>query len=325
MARLHTGHPSLPSKATLINRSIRVLALQLAGIIGRRSCSYVASLVKHSEHVATRMRLLRRKEDGNVELVTYNTDDLPPYAILSHTWAESGEVTYDEILAGTGKDKAGYAKIHFCGQRAAQDGLDYFWVDSCCIKKSTSEEMSTAINSMFRWYRQARKCYVYLSDVDISDDTTDAEVCRITWEYAFRGSRWFTRGWTLQELIAPATVEFFCNSGQRLGSKISLEQEIHEITGVPVNVLRGQSLTECSVDERMSWTAKRATTLKEDKAYCLLGIFDVFLPLIYGEGEEHAYLRLREEVQKRHKGQKIESFSNLPSEFFPLRNRIMYS
>ena len=244
------------------------------------------------------MRLLRHKLDDDFELVTYNTDDLPPYAILSHTWTDGEEVTYDELVAGTGKSKAGYAKIRFCGERAAQDGLQYFWVDTCCINKSTSEELSTAINSMFRWYERATRCYVYLSAVEVPGEVIDVQSFRITWEDAFRRSRWFSRGWTLQELLAPASVEFFSKEGRPLGSKISLEQEVHETTQIPLEVLRGQRLSEISVDERMSWAARRKTTIKEDKAYCLLGIFGVFMPLIYGEGEDHAFLPLEEEVQK---------------------------
>jgi hypothetical protein len=244
------------------------------------------------------MRLLRSKPDGNFELVTFNDDGLPPYAILSHTWIDDEEVTYHELLAGTGKDKAGYAKILFCGERAAKDGLQHFWVDTCCINKSTNDELSTAINSMFRWYQRSAKCYVYLSDVHVPDEVTDLESFRITWEDAFKRSRWFTRGWTLQELLAPAIVEFFSKSGKRLGSKVSLEQEVHKITKIPIEAIRGRSLSEYSVEERMAWAGKRKTTLKEDKVYCLLGIFGVFMPLIYGEGDEHAFLRLREEIRR---------------------------
>ncbi|OCK72981.1 HET-domain-containing protein, partial [Lepidopterella palustris CBS 459.81] len=235
------------------------------------------------------MRLLKRSPNGGFELNLFNAGDPPPYAILSHTWTEGQEVTYNELVAGTRKDKnkAGYGKIRFCVDKAAQDGLEYSWVDTCCIDKSTSDELSTAINSMFRWYQRASKCYVYLSDVQ----------CRITWIDAFRRSIWFTRGWTLQELIAPPTVEFFSKEGKRLGSKISLEPEIYKITKVPIGALRGQCLSEFSVDERISWATKRKTTVKEDKAYCLLGIFGVFMPLIYGEGEAYATLRLREEIQ----------------------------
>src|SRR2546421_3871235 len=264
------------------------------------------------------MRLLRHKLDDDFELVNYNTDDLPPYAILSHTWTDGEEVTYDELVAGTGKSKAGYAKIRFCGERAAQDGLHYFWVDTCCINKSTSDELSTAINSMFRWYQRATRCYVYLSDVEVPGEVIDVQSFRITWEDAFRRSRWFTRGWTLQELIAPSMVEFFSKEGKRLGSKISLELEIHEITKVPVGALRGQRLSEFSVPERMSWAANRKTTLKEDKVYCLLGIFHIFLPLIYGEGEDHASQRLQKEIRERLRGderREKEKLQDLPSMF----------
>jgi hypothetical protein len=138
---------------------------------------------------------------------------------------------------------------------------------------------------------------VYLSDVHVPDEVIDAQPFRITWEDAFRRSRWFTRGWTLQELLAPASVEFFSANGKQLGSKITLGQEIHEITQIPIRALRKYDLREFSIDERMSWVTRRRTTVKEDMAYCLLGIFDVFLPLIYGEGEEHAFRRLRKEIQ----------------------------
>jgi hypothetical protein len=246
------------------------------------------------------MRLLKRLPgDSGFELTSFKDDLAPPYAILSHTWTDGQEFTYNNLLAGTGTDKDGYTKIRFCGERAAADSLEYFWVDTCCIDKSTSDELSTSINSMFRWYQRAAKCYVYLTDVSAPDEVTNLKAFRISWEQAFRCSRWFTRGWTLQELLAPASVEFFSQDGKRLGSRISLEQEIHDVTGIPVRALRGQRLTEFSVEERMSWAAKRTTTLKEDKVYCLLGIFGVFLSLIYGEGEEYATLRLKDEIQKR--------------------------
>ncbi|PWO27345.1 EntF, Non-ribosomal peptide synthetase [Pyrenophora tritici-repentis] len=249
------------------------------------------------------MRLLKSlPAGGGFELTSFGDDLAPPYAILSHTWTDGQEVTYNELLAGTGADKRGYAKIRFCGERAAADGLEYFWVDTCCIDKSKSDELSTAINSMFRWYQRAVKCYVYLTDVLVPDEVTNAEAFRISWQQAFQCSRWFTRGWTLQELLAPASVEFFSQDRKRLGNRISLEQEIHSITGISIDALRGQRLTEFSIEERMSWAAKRTTTVKEDRVYCLLGIFGVFLPLIYGEGEEYAALRLKDEIQKRQQG-----------------------
>lgn len=237
---------------------------------------------------------------------TFNGNDLPPYAILSHTWSEHEEVLYDELVAGKTKNKAGYAKLRFCGERAAKDGLKYFWVDTCCIDKRDTSELNTALNSMFRWYQRALKCYVYLSDVHVPEEVTDTQEFRITWEDAFRRSRWFRRGWTLQELLAPASVEFFSANSKQLGNKISLEQDIHDVTQIPIRALRKYDLREFSVDERMSWVASRKTGVVEDKAYCLLGIFGVFLPLIYGEGEEHAFQRLRREIQGR-----VESLENV--------------
>lgn len=155
---------------------------------------------------------------------------------------------------------------------------------------------------MFRRYQHAARCQVFLSDVVLPHDAPDLQLYHITWKSAFRRSRWFTRGWTLQELIAPPTVEFFSKEGKALGNKISLEHDLHEVTQIPVQALRESLLSDFSVNERMSWAAKRKTTTKEDQVYCLLGIFEVFIP-IYGEGEEHARLRLEREVEQRQEKQ----------------------
>lgn len=263
------------------------------------------------------MRLLKRlpgdtlelpSVDDNFELISFDDDDPPPYAILSHTWIQNQEVIYQELEAGLGRNKSGFDKIRFCGEQAAEDGLEYFWVDTCCIDKSSPHELGTAINYMFRWYKRASKCYVYLPDVSVPEH--DAVAFKITWSNAFVRSRWFTRGWTLQELIAPASVQFFSKEHKLLGDKISLEQEIHDATDIPISALRGQSLTTFSVEERMRWGASRKTTVKEDRVYCLLGIFGVFLPVIHGEGEAYARKRLEEEIQKRQKGSRIEQTSS---------------
>ena len=244
------------------------------------------------------MRLLGFKTDGEFSLTEFVSDDIPPYAILSHTWeADDEEVTFTDLAEGAGKNKTGYGKIQFCGEQAASDDICYFWVDTCCIDKSNNTELSEAITSMFRWYRDAAKCYVYLSDVSIGSSSENNQFSQSTWELAFRESRWFTRGWTLQELIAPASVEFFSREGERLGDKKSLEKQIHEITEIPVQVLRGSSLSDFSVKERMTWAEKRKTKRKEDKAYSLLGIFSIYMPLIYGEGE-NAIIRLRRKISK---------------------------
>jgi NACHT domain/Heterokaryon incompatibility protein (HET) len=247
------------------------------------------------------MRLLQR---SNTEELSFSRnfvgkDTIPPYAILSHTWgADAEEVTFEDLTKGTGKDKPGYEKIRFCGEQAKQDDLEYFWVDTCCINKADFIELSEAINSMFCWYRNAARCYVYLSDVSSSVFDTKEESNPRPWESDFQKSRWFTRGWTLQELLAPSSVEFFSQERKRLGDKESLKQQIHKITGIPESALQGAVLSQFSVDERFSWAKYRETKFEEDKAYSLLGTFEIYMPLIYGEGEENAFKRLRTLIQR---------------------------
>ena len=251
------------------------------------------------------MRLLRRSKPGEFSFSKnfVGNDTIPPYAILSHTWgADTTEVTFEDLRNGTGKEKPGYEKIRFCGEQAGQDDLEYFWVDTCCINKADFTELSEAINSMFRWYRNAGKCYVYLSDVSATKRKASDQLSEFTWESAFRASRWFTRGWTLQELLAPASVEFFSKEGKRLGDGGSLERQIHEITGIAVPALYGTLLSQFSVAERFKWAEKRQTTREEDWAYSLLGIFNVFMPLIYGEGGDNASTRLRDVIDKPSNG-----------------------
>lgn len=137
---------------------------------------------------------------------------------------------------------------------------------------------------------------MYLPDVQTDDG--DPNNSMQLWEPQFRKSRWFTRGWTLQELLAPSSVEFFSTSGNKLGDKRSLERQLHEITGISVQALRGTALSEFAVIERLSWAETRQTMREEDKAYSLLGIFDIHIPLIYGEGLNSAFKRLQEEIDK---------------------------
>ncbi|KAH6696714.1 heterokaryon incompatibility protein-domain-containing protein [Leptodontidium sp. MPI-SDFR-AT-0119] len=243
------------------------------------------------------MRLLQSDDDGNLSLTEFFEDNMPEYAILSHRWGTE-EVTFRDLIDGTSKAKAGYGKIQFCGEQARRDRLEYFWVDTCCIDKSSSAELSEAINSMFRWYQKAARCYVYLSDVSTGKREASDTSAECTWESAFRASKWFTRGWTLQELLAPRLVEFFSKERNRLGDKGTLEQQIHEITGIPATALRQYSLSQFDVKERFSWAKSRQTTRGEDKAYSLFGIFDVQMPLLYGEGEAKAFQRLREAIDK---------------------------
>jgi hypothetical protein len=250
------------------------------------------------------MRLLERNNDGEFSLTKNFSNHIPNYAILSHTWgADTEEVNFRDLIDGTGESKDGYGKIRFCGEQASRDGLQYFWVDTCCIDKSNSTELAEAINSMFRWYRNAAKCYVYLSDVSTAERKRSASLSDCSWESAFRASRWFTRGWTLQELLAPSSVEFFSLEGKRLGDKKTLERQIHEITGIAVSAIHGAPLSRFGVEERLLWAENRQTTREEDKAYSLLGIFDVYMPLIYVEGRDNALSRLREEINKPSRGE----------------------
>ncbi|EUC50529.1 hypothetical protein COCMIDRAFT_49524, partial [Bipolaris oryzae ATCC 44560] len=231
------------------------------------------------------MRFLQINGSDRLSLVELLPDNLPPYAILSHTWGPSNEeVTYQDLLDGKGKEKFGYRKLILCGRQADHDGFQYFWVDTCCIDKTSSAELSEAINSMYSWYQSADVCYAYLADIGSKD--------------YFPISKWFTRGWTLQELLAPKEMVFFDKNWSLLGTRADLQEEISERTRIPVSVLlQAEPVETFSVAQRMSWAAERKTTRIEDIAYCLLGIFNINMPLIYGEGE-NAFIRLQEEILK---------------------------
>ncbi len=213
------------------------------------------------------MRLLQRRHGSGFSLTSQLHDNkIPPYAILSHTWgADDQEVTFDDIVDRRNgcEKKEGYKKLTFCADQAAKDGLEYFWIDTCCIKKSSDAELTEAINSMYRWYRDSTKCYAYLADVSSVQGTWP--------QAAFERSLWFTRGWTLQELLAPPVVEFFDVNGVHLGSKATLKAKISKITGISVDALAGIPLSRFRAEVLMAWAEGRVTTRKEDAAYCLLG------------------------------------------------------
>jgi tetratricopeptide (TPR) repeat protein len=241
------------------------------------------------------MRLLHFDHFGRLASTDFYGKPAPPYAILSHRWEES-EILFEDIASGTYKKKKdGYRKLAFCAKQAAKDQLQYFWIDTCCIKRWDKLERSRAINSMFRWYSNAAKCYVFLSGVSVP--TAIDTLQRRDWEISFRTSDWFKRGWTLQELIAPTSVEFFTYEGQWLGNKSSLEQLVHEITNIPLAVLRNLPLDQFTQRERMHWADDRRTTEEEDIVYCLLGIVGVTMQVNYGEGRDKAWRRLKSEVE----------------------------
>jgi ankyrin repeat protein len=227
------------------------------------------------------MRLLNTK----LEFCDYD-DKPPPYAILSHTWSEKNEeeVTYQDLKGGTTKS---LLKLELCKRWAEAANLEYFWIDTCCIDKRNDAEINYAIRSMWRWYSEAVVCFVYLSDLSrkrkLDTDRRDS----------LKDCRWFTRGWTLQELVASKRVEFHARDGH-LGSREDLLPALKNITGINPGDPMPDQVT------RLSWVAKRTTKRPEDKAYCMLGICDVSLDPRYGEGGESAWQRLQDAIIHRH-------------------------
>ncbi|KAJ9137059.1 HET-domain-containing protein [Pleurostoma richardsiae] len=256
------------------------------------------------------MRLInaRRFIDTDVlELQRFYESDTPRYLILSHAWGwkdehtqvwghEDEEVTFEDVSTlGIGiSKKRGMGKIRMTCQLAIDRGLEYVWMDTCCIDKSSSAELAEGINSMFSWYQRSEVCIVYLADF-ISALSPDPSIR----ELQFKTCRWFKRGWTLQELIAPSVVVFHDRNWKYIGSKHDFAPELTGVTGIDTSALIGASrLSEWSVATKMSWAANRETRRTEDQAYSLLGIFGVNMPLIYGEGGEKAFRRLQEEISK---------------------------
>ncbi|KAL8377504.1 hypothetical protein RB595_008265 [Gaeumannomyces hyphopodioides] len=234
------------------------------------------------------MKLLNTQ---TLELEFFATEEKPKYAILSHTWG-SEEVLFEDVRNGKASllecRKSGLEKVLKSAEIAAQNGYQYIWIDTCCIDKSSSAELSEAINSMFAWYKISAVCYAFLSGYQARDGKLSE-------------TQWFTRGWTLQELIAPPEVYFYDSAWTCFGDRGSLSSQITVITGIDEGLLRHRhydralSLSSYSISTRMSWAARRETTRVEDIAYCLLGIFDVAMPLLYGEGLK-AFRRLQEEI-----------------------------
>ncbi|EJF61857.1 HET-domain-containing protein, partial [Dichomitus squalens LYAD-421 SS1] len=218
------------------------------------------------------------------------------YATLSHTWDSEGEQTYRELQEIQRIYDPGGHRLSAINptptSMVSLDGFRYIWIDSCCIEKQSSSELSEAINSMYAWYRDSKLCYAFLADVSACGTTED-------WKTQFSQSRWFRRGWTLQELIAPSEVVFLSQEWEPLGTKHDLAEAVEEITGIDQDVLKHELPLDCvSVAKRMSWASGRETTRVEDEAYSLLGIFDINMTMLYGEGRR-AFRRLQEEILLR--------------------------
>ncbi|KAI8631285.1 HET-domain-containing protein [Xylariaceae sp. FL1651] len=253
------------------------------------------------------MRLINTR---NLRFKEFTAAGVPEYAILSHRWgkAEASFTEWQQRFKRLTKfSKDGFTKILSACKRARQDGLSYVWVDTVCIDKSSSAELSEAINSMFSWYRDAKVCYVYLDDVP-SHPPDQVDALEL-----FRLSKWFTRGWTLQELLAPDNVLFFTREWLVLGTKKALASSISQVTGIDQLCLsKEKRLGEYSIAQRMCWAADRSTTREEDIAYSLLGIFNINMPLLYGEGKK-AFKRLQEEITKASDDHSILTFDTTTS------------
>ncbi|KAH6647910.1 heterokaryon incompatibility protein-domain-containing protein [Truncatella angustata] len=229
------------------------------------------------------MRLLDAR---TLEFKEFFGKPTPRYAILSHTWGND-EVSYQDMI-GYHKRK----QIRNCAQVACGKGINYVWIDTCCIDKSSSSELQEAINSMFCWYTNASLCCTYLADVEQSircSETAAAE------NPGFRCSRWFKRGWTLQELLAPSMDIFFNRTWGEIGTRDTLSEVISDITAIERRYLKGYVAIHAPISQRMLWLSGCETTRKDDIAYCALGIFDINMPLLYGEGKR-AFFRLQQEI-----------------------------
>ncbi|XDG06029.1 hypothetical protein ABKA04_005644 [Annulohypoxylon sp. FPYF3050] len=273
------------------------------------------------------MRLLKTKEYRLIE-TNEVPNPFPQYAILSHTWiSPRDEITYqdfkrrkDDIDYGLYKQK-GWKKFKKYCDRAAKDGWEWAWMDTCCIDKTNPADTQEAINAMFRWYQNAGVCYAYLEDVDANEASDTDMGFPLNWDFddiasidnvADRDSvihkalrphlikaKWFTRGWTLQELLAPPYLVFVDRAWRRIGTRESWADEIKEASRIEARYLTDFSPTDfvsCSLAKRLSWASRRETTIEEDETYSLLGLFGISLPLIYGEGRWRAFNRLQREL-----------------------------
>lgn len=237
--------------------------------------------------------------------------DIPWYSILSHRWG-SEEVSYQGYRDRTSTQKSGYTKIINLCRLAKSRGIEWTWIDTCCIDKTSSAELTESINSMWAYYRDAIECYVYLADVPAwvqlsrgsSTGNSSGNFSHQAFA-AFQNSEWFTRGWALQELIAPTNVLFCTSAWNVLASKVDLAEALSSITGIPTLYLtRPNRAREASVAMRMSWASKRQTTRIEDIAYCLLGLFDINMTMLYGEGMK-ASMRLQRRIIKKYDDESI--------------------
>lgn len=287
--------------------------------------------VHHQAVRLTQLFIMRLLSTQKLDLVDFGDYSIPDYAILSHRWSND-EATFKDFDRNVQQKRKGFEKIERCCEQAQRDGILWAWIDTCCIDKSSSAELSEAINSMWTWYKNCHSCYIYLGDVtwNMANDKTVKRSLD-----AFEQSNWFTRGWTLQELLAPASgadrrghVYFFDRSwnviakdGAWTGSAAAIVHRgvmdvVSSITRIqqqylPWNKMTGrwQSVERVSVAKKMSWASRRHCSRVEDHAYCLMGLFGVNMPLLYGEGVK-AFRRLQLEIIKETDDESIFAWVN---------------
>ncbi|KAF2163115.1 hypothetical protein M409DRAFT_37306, partial [Zasmidium cellare ATCC 36951] len=260
------------------------------------------------------MRLI---DTNTGELKEYTGSQIPPYVALSHRWTDD-EITFKDYIKERRRESLGWRKVVLFRKVARLRGVHHVWIDTVCIDKRSSSELSEAINSMYQWYANAIECYAYLSDVDDALDETFEQL---------RSSVWFTRGWTLQELVAPKSVSFYTsnwiamgwcghetgyeNTMTTLGRLLerNITKVISKITSIPVEVFEHNVvISSRRTAEKMSWLRNRTTTREEDMAYCALGLFGINMPLLYGEGSR-AWNRLQEEIIRTSNDESIFAWS----------------
>ena len=256
------------------------------------------------------MRLLNTT---TFEFKNFFDSSLPQYAILSHRWgSEEEEVSYKQFRKGSVPTALpGLVKIQKFCRLADKRGFQWAWIDTCCIDKRSSAELSEAINSMYKWYERSAECYVHLADVEFSHHELSLKLQSEErfWQAPdgwaslrdrFSKSSWFERGWTLQELIAPKYIVFYDSYWNEIGPLVRFFKDVAKVTGIDESYLiSGPGIQRwSSVAMRMSWASHRHTSREEDIAYYLLGLFDINMPLLYGEGAEKAFIRLQTEIMK---------------------------
>ncbi|KAI1740014.1 hypothetical protein F4680DRAFT_130831 [Xylaria scruposa] len=229
------------------------------------------------------------------------------YAILSHCWISNPEIVYQALPKHIEELRYGKRplsspavdKIHGACETARKEGYKWMWIDTCCIDKSSTQELRESINSMLKWYKDARLCVTYLFDVKKNSDATGENIFCSALEKN-QPAKWFSRGWCVQELLAPKAVKFYDMNWEYLGERNDLFKPLSKLSGINARYLNGKDYLNACIAVKMSWMASRTTSRPEDIAYSLLGLLGVRMDLDYGEGAK-AFLRLQETIMKSNK------------------------